>query len=210
MSAEKQNFFDGLACSWDERFYGDDEVNLRLDALAVRFDVKPGFRVMDLGCGTGIMSGRLSALAGEEGKVFSCDFSMKMLEMAMGKSLNAVSICSDAHCLPFKDKFFDRVVSFSCFPHFDDKPRVLKEAGRVLKDGGVLVISHLLGSRELAGVHKRTKDAVSMDRLPSKKTMLMSLVKAGFRVLEFRDEKGFYLLRARKHNGVKSCIHAFS
>ena len=203
MSAEKQKFFDGLACNWDERFYGGDEVNLRLDTLAVRFDVKPGFRVMDLGCGTGIMSGRLSALAGEEGKVFSCDFSMKMLEMAKGKFSNAVPICSDAHCLPFKDKFFDRVVSFSCFPHFDDKPRVLKEASRVLKDGGVLVISHLLGSRELAGVHKRTKDAVSMDRLPSKKTMLMSLAKTGFKVLEFRDEKGFYLLRARKLEGTK-------
>jgi demethylmenaquinone methyltransferase/2-methoxy-6-polyprenyl-1,4-benzoquinol methylase len=198
MNAEKLKFFDGLACSWDERFYENDEVDRRLDALAVKFDVKPGFRVMDLGCGTGIMSGRLSALVGEKGKVFSCDFSMKMLKTAKRKSSNAVLICSDAHCLPFKDKFFDGIVSFSCFPHFDDKFKVLKEASRVLKYGGVFVISHLLGSRELAGVHKRAKDAVSMDRLPSKRTMLMSLVDAGFRVLEFRDEKGFYLLRARK------------
>jgi demethylmenaquinone methyltransferase/2-methoxy-6-polyprenyl-1,4-benzoquinol methylase len=195
---DERRFFDDSACVWDKKHNADN--NHKLDKLIRKFGIKKGAKIIDLGCGTGIISEKLSGLAGENGKILCCDFSINMLEVARKKAgLGDFSfICADAHELPFKSNFFDCTVCFSSFPHFENKKGVLKEANRVLKNGGSLIISHLLSSREIANVHRKAGHAVSKDKMPPKDTMIRDLVRTGFKILEFQDKKGLYLLRAEK------------
>ena len=76
-----------------------------------------------------------------------------------------------------------------------------REMRRVLKAGGSCIISHLLSSREIAALHREIKGSVSRDTLPSEAWMREKLSALHFAVEEFRDQKGLYLLRARKTDG---------
>ena len=199
MKEKKRKFFDDLAYNWDDLHYKDKEIHRRLDELIVKFNISKGSKVLDLGCGTGIISGRLYRLIGKKGGVFCCDFSLPMLKVSKKKKEgDLIFICADVKHLSFKCGFFDNIVCFSCFPHFGDKQKVLKDMGQMLKRGGSLVISHLLSSREIAEVHRQVKGAVSNDKMPSKKWMIMNLKRFGFKISEFLDKDGFYLLQAEK------------
>ncbi len=199
MKDRKRRFFDDLACDWDDLYYKDKEIHRKLDEFILKFNIKEGARVLDLGCGTGIISGKLSMLTGKGGRVFCCDFSLSVLKVAKEKKQgDLIFICADAKCLPFKYGFFDSIVCFSCFPHFEDKWKIIKNLSQILKRGGFLVIGHLLSSREIAETHRRVNGAVSRDKMPSKRWMIMNLERTGFKILEFLDKDGFYLLQAEK------------
>ena len=203
MTVEKRKFFDDSACNWDDLFYRDKEINHRLNSLTLKFYVEKGDRIIDLGCGTGIISERLSRLAGKKGKVFCCDFSIEMLGKAKEKGNQELDfVCLDAHKLTFRDNSFDSIICFSCFPHFEDKKEVMRETNRVLKKGGSFIISHLLSSREIAKIHRQAGKAVARDKMPSKKVMAVNLKKMGFIILEFLNKNGLFLLRAEKIRDV--------
>jgi ubiquinone/menaquinone biosynthesis C-methylase UbiE len=199
MTAVRRKFFDDQAYRWNDLYYKDKDVLRRLDKFILEFGIKKGDKILDLGCGAGIISGRLSRLAGKGGKVFCCDFSLPMLKAAEKKKKAGLAfICADAQYLPFKRGFFDNVICFSCFPHFADKLKAMKDAAYVLKKGGHFTVGHLLCSREIAEVHRRVKGTVSHDRIPSRKWMTASLGRTGFKILKFLDKDGSYLLRAEK------------
>ena len=90
------------------------------------------------------------------------------------------------------------MICFSCFPHFSDKKKAMKEAARVLKPKGMLIISHLCSSRKVATIHKCAGPAVAMDFLPPKTYFLLTIKDVGIQLLEFKDEKGLYLVKIRK------------
>ena len=203
MKRRKRKFFDEVAQNWDNSFYKDKEINNRLNKLVLKFNIKKGDKVLDLGCGTGVISERLSELTGERGEIFCCDFSFNMLKETKKKKKGVNGspslICADAHRLPFKESLFDSIICFSCFPHFGDKKKFLKEAGHILKKRGSLIISHLLSSAQIAEVHRRAKGAVSKDKMPSRQEMTTSFQKAKFKIVEFLDKEGFYLLHTKKN-----------
>ena len=198
MNNKSQNFFNNLANKWDELYYQDKESENRLDKYITYLGIKKDFKVLDLGCGTGVISIRLSELLRKRGAGVCCDFSIPMLRVAKKKIEHVNFICADAEQLPFKSGFFDTVVCFSCFPHFKNKNKVLKDISRVLKHSGNLFIGHLLSSFEIAQLHKRIKGAVKKDKMPSKKWLFVHLRQNGFKLLVLRDMKSFYLLKAQK------------
>ena len=198
MNKKEQKFFDDLADSWDNLFYKDKQTKRKLDKIVLNFSINKGSKILDLGCGTGIISTRLNKLVGAKGEVIGCDYSSSMLKTARKKTKKINFICADAHKLPFEKGLFDGVVCFCCFPHFEDKLGVLREINRITKTGGYLIISHLLSRREVNQVHKKIKGAVSKHMLPAKKWMIASLQSCGFRICQFLDKKGLYLLRAEK------------
>lgn len=113
-----------------------------LHALAV----KPGERVLEVGCGTGNELLDLAELVGAGGKVYGIDISPGMLAVAHQKlSLKpqpaAVELrVGDARQLPYEDASIDAVYcsfTLELFPT-DDMATVLKEIRRVLKPGGRL------------------------------------------------------------------------
>lgn len=108
--------------------------------------LKSGESVLDVGCGTGVLT-RLAALkVGRTGRAIGIDPAAKMLEVA-GK--NAIKDGSSAEfrlavieALPFEDNRFDCVLSSAMLHHLppEVKAKGLSEVHRVLKQGGRFIL----------------------------------------------------------------------
>ncbi len=104
-----------------------------------RLGLKPGKKVLDMGCGEGILLDRLKKDYQIEG--FGVDNSYKTIERAKKNSLFQHDFrLAEATTLPFPDLFFDVVISFDTLEHVQDKDQSLAEIGRVLKKHGRLLI----------------------------------------------------------------------
>jgi len=107
--------------------------------------IKPGFQVLDYGCGPGGYVVPLAKLVGESGKVYALDIHplaiQKVQDIASKKQLtNVETILSDCQTgLP--DNSLDAVLLYDAFHHLSDPDIVLKELYRVLKPDGILSFS---------------------------------------------------------------------
>lgn len=111
------------------------------EALALR----PGERVLDIGCGPGLLAVEMAEAVGAEGRVHGVDLSPSMLAIAGRRPVapGAAPIAldeADASSLPFPDRSFDVVVSTQVYEYVADMPAALAEARRVLVPGGRLLI----------------------------------------------------------------------
>ncbi len=111
--------------------------------------LKAGERVLDVGCGTGVLT-RLAALAvGPEGEVIGIDPAAKMIAIAKKNAQSEGSIAEFRLAvieeLPFEDNSFDCVLSSMMLHHLppDLKEQGLQEVRRVIKSGGRLVLVDL-------------------------------------------------------------------
>jgi SAM-dependent methyltransferase len=105
----------------------------------------PGFRVLDLACGSGEPSISLAALLKGTGQVIGMDMAAAPLEVARERArkrgLNNVEyLQGDVHALPFADQSFDRVTSRLGVMFFSDLAKALSEMHRVLKPGGRIAL----------------------------------------------------------------------
>ncbi|MFO0600806.1 MAG: methyltransferase domain-containing protein [Myxococcaceae bacterium] len=113
-----------------------------------RLQIKPGEKVLDLGCGPGDGCDRIAA---QGGVPVGLDYSQGMLTTARAvPALNGRLSRGDAGRLPFKDGSFDKIVCTNSFHHYPAHVAALREMRRVLKKGGVLGLvdprkDHLFG-----------------------------------------------------------------
>jgi len=104
--------------------------------------VTPGSRVLDVGCGTGVVAVTAARLGA---KVTGLDLTPELLEVARSNAATAAVTIDwhegDAEALPFDDSAFDAVLSQ--FGHmFAPRPHVVvSEMLRVLKPGGTIAFS---------------------------------------------------------------------
>ena len=119
--------------------------------LAARLRLKPGLRVLELACGTGILTRRLMARLPADGRLVATDLNPPMIEHARGGiaadprlSWQAV----DAQLLPFPDQSFDAVVCQFGVMFFPDRVAALREARRVMASGAQLLFSSWFGLPE--------------------------------------------------------------
>jgi ubiquinone/menaquinone biosynthesis C-methylase UbiE len=107
--------------------------------------IKPGFHVLDYGCGPGSYTTPLAELVGESGKIYALDIHplaiKKVQKIASKKQLmNVETILSDCKTeLP--DNSIDVVLLYDTFHNLSDPNGVLDEIHRVLKPDVILSFS---------------------------------------------------------------------
>ncbi|MEW5951622.1 MAG: class I SAM-dependent methyltransferase [Elusimicrobiota bacterium] len=154
--------------------------------------------VLDVGCGTGIM---LPFLIARFKKVFACDISPEMVKIARKKYPLAEIYTIDfekKHFFPHN--FFDVVIIYNAFPHFAGPLSACYEAFRILKNGGLLIISHSLIRKEINRIHKKAGKAVEKDLLPDDNAFKIILSNSGFRNITIREEEDFIITAIKKYN----------
>ena len=145
--------FDRLAATYDRRWAHYTAVTTR-ETLA-RLALRPGERLLDVGCGTGALLRELAA-RGAPARLSGIDLSPAMVALARARLPAAVRLAvADAATLPFPAASFDVVVSSSSF-HFWPRPqRVLAEVRRVLAASGRLTITDWCGDFLACRVYDR-------------------------------------------------------
>lgn len=102
---------------------------------------RPGGRILDVGCGTGVLLGRLSA-SGDGERLFGIDPVLEMLEIARRRLPGGVELREgSAERLPYSEGAFDVVVSCSVFHYLGNPLGALGEMKRVLAPGGTVVVT---------------------------------------------------------------------
>ena len=147
---------------------------------------------LEAGCGTGQFSRRLVGLAGD---LHGVDFSQAQLERAQEKGLPMTFTRGDVLALPYADDRFDLVTSFELLAHLPgEEAAYCREAYRVLKPGGVLVLDAIkrapkLSPLALVAFNLRTQARIvlvkltnidSWSSIPSDEYLLEALSRAGF------------------------------
>ena len=132
---QARQYYDDFSQSYEhERGHGYhqmiDDLELQLTVPYAR-----GARVLELGCGTGLILARVAEVAE---KAVGIDLSEGMAQHARKRGLDVHigSVCD----LPFDDDEFDLTYSFKVLAHVPDIDAALREAARVTRPGGHLLL----------------------------------------------------------------------
>jgi ubiquinone/menaquinone biosynthesis C-methylase UbiE len=104
-------------------------------------EIRPGQRVLDVACGTGVLTRAAATRTGPSGAVTGLDLSPRMLEVAARLSPALTWHRGSAEALPFQDESFDAVVSQFGLMFVPDPTLALREMMRVLTRGGRLAVA---------------------------------------------------------------------
>ena len=97
-------------------------------------------RILDIGCGDGKYSALLGKVCNAT-EVYGIDISEKGVKLARNNGIKAFQLDIDEDDLPFKDNYFDAIFCGDLIEHLYDPDHLLDECYRVLKEGGLFVIT---------------------------------------------------------------------
>ncbi len=126
-----------------------------LEEMCDYLNLRPGMRVLDLGCGKGLTS---IFLAKEYGvTVFATDLWITATEnydrfKQMGPDDKIIPIHADANALPFADEYFDAAVAVDSYHYFGANETYLPVFAKLVKKGGSLGIACPGLTRDVGGV----------------------------------------------------------
>jgi ubiquinone/menaquinone biosynthesis C-methylase UbiE len=153
---DARSYYDDFA-AWYERERGRGYHRM-LDDLEVELVERHGHarRVLEVGCGTGLILERVRGFASE---AVGVDLSGGMLARARSRGLPVVQAVATA--LPFASDSFDVVCSFKVLPHVPDIRTAVAEMARVTRPGGH-VLAEFYNARSLRYLVKAIKSPTAV------------------------------------------------
>ncbi|MCS6952878.1 MAG: class I SAM-dependent methyltransferase [Bryobacterales bacterium] len=186
-----------MAPRWDELSAAGDAqaVAERFVAESVTF---PARRILDAGCGTGILLATLRRSA-PHAQIVEFDLAESMLLCHRGRDAGSLVdyVCGDALHPPFAPGAFDVVLCFGVLPHLAPIEAALRELLACLRPGGLLSIGHAMGSAELNAFHATLDPVVAGDRLPKADELASMLRSLGAIVVRAEEAPDRYFVQAR-------------
>lgn len=151
-------FFDHMASHWDADMIRDDAV---IGKILDGAGVKPGVRVLDVACGTGVLIP--DYLRRGVASVTAVDISPEMVRIAKEKfpQENVTVLCGDITEVALKDKF-DRIMVYNAFPHFPDPEKLIASLAALLSPGGTLTVAHGMSRAMIDRHHEGAASKVSV------------------------------------------------
>ena len=155
-----------------------------------RSGIKPGQRVLEIGCGSGAYTTFVARAVGQDGVVEALDIQPAMLTQLKKKltlpeneDLKNINLHeASAYELPFEDQSLDLIYIITVLPEIPDQGRALAEIYRVLRPGGILAVSEFFPDPDY----------------PLSKTTARKGEKAGFEVEGIYGNLWTYTVRFRK------------
>ena len=196
-------FYDDL----DERWYNDDghiigllKAESRLKAVYVREiftreNVSAHAKVLDIGCGAGLISNKLAIDGYEMFGIDQSASSVAVAERHAPKGSKVHYTAGNAFELPYEDNSFDAVMLLDFLEHVEEPGRAIREASRVLKPGGIILfytfnrtfIAGLLAVKAVEFIAKDCPKNFHLLRMFIKPSELNDMLKlAGIEGLELR------------------------
>jgi len=143
MANERSRLFDRWSAVYDRPRFQAATYRPVHDAVLARLTGTQPEVVLDLGCGTGQLTRRLTEQF-PDAEVVGIDYSVGMLGEASNRVGNRANLVrADAQYLPFRSASADVVVCTESFHWYSDQRRALEELAAVLRPSGQLVIASI-------------------------------------------------------------------
>jgi demethylmenaquinone methyltransferase/2-methoxy-6-polyprenyl-1,4-benzoquinol methylase len=191
---QERRFFNDIADKWDDMRSLDDE---KLRLLINMADINEGEIVLDVGCGTGVLTPFLKEKLGDAGQITAIDFAPNMIERAVLKNKHFTGInyvTGDINDYEPPNSF-DKIMCLNFFPHVSDKPAFIQKMKKILHRGGGLIIMHDLSRKAVNSIHA-TAGTVRHDVLPDADSVSKMLTAAGYSIAKVLENDALYFLKA--------------
>lgn len=192
-SSQRIKYFDDLAPRWDSIMGSRTDRAQRLQEVFAMIDLPRGGRVIDAGCGTGVLLPLIRERIGTEGAITALDASAVMIETAKKNAAGDGSITfyvTPLETAPLQESCYDAALCFALVPHLDSIPAGLSALRKALVPGGRLYIFHLDDTETLNRFHAGLDAPVKHDLLPGEQDLRALLAGAGFRTDTYIDRPG--------------------
>lgn len=160
--------------------------------------IQKGDVVLDLGSGAGFDAFLVAKKVGKSGRVIGVDMTPEMIAKAKknakkGDYANVEFRLGEIEALPVEDQSVNLIISNCVINLSPEKEKVFKEAYRVLKPGGKLMVSDLVLTRDLPEELKRSIDAYvgCLAGAVKKDDYLRHITAAGFRNVKVISEASY-------------------
>ncbi|NWO25793.1 class I SAM-dependent methyltransferase [Peptostreptococcaceae bacterium oral taxon 081] len=152
-----KEFFNIKASNWDNESKADDNL---LKAIFEITGIKNNMKVLDIGCGTGVLFGSLLKYAPSE--IVGVDISDKMLEIARKKYGHFDNIkFKNMDVLELDENDFDIVYIYNAYPHIMDVEKLKSKLKQICKSGARIVIVHGMSRNFIENIHKNVGNNIS-------------------------------------------------
>lgn len=190
----EENFFNNRAKSWAATRRSDPHLLAELIRVA---DVRSGMRVLDVGCGAGVLSPILSTSVGAGGVVVGVDASWAMVEEARRLHVRLARVAylyADVEREVSPLGRFDRIVMLDVWPHLATPiDTVRRLVGEALLPNGRLLVAHDIGRDAVNRLHAAC-GLSETSFLPPAAEVVTAVEAVGLRVLAWRDDETCYYL----------------
>ena len=180
------NRFDNVAQDWESKPSRVLIAKSSVDNIIETIDLKPDFKILDYGCGTGLIG---FGLSNETNTVIGMDYSIGMVEKfnSKAKELGFTNISAIQHNIneqKLPQNEFDLIAISMTLHHIKDTEMFIKKAKSSLKNGGHLCINDLV--KEDGTFHDEHKNE-GVEHFGYDKEELCNLIKNnGFEIIEYK------------------------